>query len=860
MKKIIGLLLTLSLFLNCLLISSNTFAADNVLATKKFDQMMATEGFRPDIDGYSGSTNGASQCKGFSNKVAYYMFGSYLPTTASSGFKFLIDSTWTPIYDTMTYTSVTSQSLYNLFYVLSKPGDVVQMYWRASLTYNTVHTATVYSSDETGVTFYHYGNSLNNGKICLKKYNYDVLANMLNCSTNHGLTVYRCNNYNYFFEDTQPPVFTNIKISNVTNKGFSISCNVTDDSGLDNVFFRIYLPTDNTFKMIEAKATKNGDTYSYVYNTATKSDEYYAYAVATDIFGNQSHSDLVKQYVNCIKKCENPIISYKNVSGGKTVSISSKTSNSTIYYKTSKDGKYKKYTKALKLTSTKTIYAYAKKSGYKNSSVSSKKITVTKAAAPKITSKNYIGGKKITLSSTTKNAVIYYKTSKDGKYKKYSQPFKITSKKTIYAYSKKSGYVNSSTSKKTYTVSKTPKVTGVKASTVSSSSIKVSWKRVNGASGYYLYRSASKSGTYKKVATVTKGSTLSKTDTGLSSNKTYYYKVRAYTNGKITGNASSYVSAKTKKASKYDSQKAQYNMQNYTDYNYSKNKFVYARNGNIYISSSINKTAKKITTYNGYYGNCINLAVTDKYVFYIDTDNHYIKRCNLDGTNKINIVGFSDDTSYYTYSCSFIIDGSKIIYTITEKEKEYYTITESKTYMVDLNGDTTIKVDDNIDGHIYTYKSKAYFIKNESLYCYDISKNIKTKLLSNLKNRHILGMEGSTLYIDYEPGFYKCGVEKVNVSSPKESVWIMGFTHDEPIQDLIVSSGKIYLTTGTGAGNAFAAVRNSNLNYDSYRKKYNTAGDSLGFYKTGIFIDSYKYDNTNGQYKFNGYKKLVEIS
>ena len=660
--------------------------------------------------------------------------------------------------------------------------------------------------------------------------------------------------------DAVSPAITNFKITSVTNNGFKVSCTAIDNYGVRDVKFIIERNYNGNIERFEEQAVKNGDTYSCNFTKATVSTDYYVYALATDVYNNQTVTETITQHVNCVKKCETPTISYKNVSGGKTVSISSKTSNSTIYYKTSKDGKYKKYTKALKLTSTKTIYAYAKKSGYKNSSVSSKKITVTKAAAPKITSKNYIGGKKITLSSTTKNAVIYYKTSKVGKYKKYSQPFKITSKKTIYAYSKKSGYVNSSTSKKTYTVSKTPKVTGVKASTVSSSSIKVSWKRVNGASGYYLYRSASKSGTYKKVATVTKGSTLSKTDTGLSSNKTYYYKVRAYTNGKITGNASSYVSAKTKKASKFDSQKAQYNMQNYTDYNYSKNKFVYARNGNIYISSSINKTAKKITTYNGYYGNCINLAVTDKYVFYIDTDNNYIKRCNLDGTNKINFVGFPDDTSYYMYSCSFIIDGNKIIYTITEKEKEYYTITESKTYMVDLNGDTTIKVDDNIDGHIYTYKSKAYFIKNESLYCYDISKNIKTKLLSNLKNRHILGMEGSTLYIDYEPGFYKCGVEKVNVSSPKESVWIMGFTHDEPIQDLIVSSGKIYLTTGTGAGNAFAAVRNSNLNYDSYRKKYDTAGDSLGFYKTGIFIDSYKYDNTNGQYKFNGYKKLVEIS
>ncbi len=58
--------------------------------------------------------------------------------------------------------------------------------------------------------------------------------------------------------------------------------------------------------------------------------------------------------------------------------------------------------------------------------------------------------------------------------------------------------------------------------------LKVNWKKVGGATGYRIYRSTKKNGTYKRVATIKKKSTLSYKNTGLSTGKTYYYKVRAY--------------------------------------------------------------------------------------------------------------------------------------------------------------------------------------------------------------------------------------------------------------------------------------------------------------------------------------------
>jgi len=56
----------------------------------------------------------------------------------------------------------------------------------------------------------------------------------------------------------------------------------------------------------------------------------------------------------------------------------------------------------------------------------------------------------------------------------------------------------------------------------------LSWSRVSGAEGYIVYRAENKSGTYKKVMTVSKGAQTSCEIAGQKNGKTYYYKVRAY--------------------------------------------------------------------------------------------------------------------------------------------------------------------------------------------------------------------------------------------------------------------------------------------------------------------------------------------
>lgn len=70
--------------------------------------------------------------------------------------------------------------------------------------------------------------------------------------------------------------------------------------------------------------------------------------------------------------------------------------------------------------------------------------------------------------------------------------------------------------------------TTVKAAAKSATSVAVTWKSTN-ADSYNIYRSTSKTGTYKKIGT---SKTASYTDKGLTKGKTYYYKVTAVSGGK----------------------------------------------------------------------------------------------------------------------------------------------------------------------------------------------------------------------------------------------------------------------------------------------------------------------------------------
>lgn len=67
-----------------------------------------------------------------------------------------------------------------------------------------------------------------------------------------------------------------------------------------------------------------------------------------------------------------------------------------------------------------------------------------------------------------------------------------------------------------------------KAASYSYTKIKVSWERIEGLDGYKVYRATSKNGKYSLVRTTTSAATTSYINTGRTTGKTYYYKIRGY--------------------------------------------------------------------------------------------------------------------------------------------------------------------------------------------------------------------------------------------------------------------------------------------------------------------------------------------
>ncbi len=176
---------------------------------------------------------------------------------------------------------------------------------------------------------------------------------------------------------------------------------------------------------------------------------------------------------------------------------------------------------------------------------------------------NYTGSRTLTFAITAKNlsACTVSKIANElytGKALKPSVTVKdggTTLKKDTdytvsYADNKKAGKATVTvTGKGNYTGSKTVNftiiktVSGVKAASAGYNSVKVSWEKISGVTGYKVYRAGSKNGSYKCVKAVKGEKTTSYKDGKLTTGKTYYYQVRPYL-GKKEGAASKAVSAK----------------------------------------------------------------------------------------------------------------------------------------------------------------------------------------------------------------------------------------------------------------------------------------------------------------------------
>ncbi len=91
--------------------------------------------------------------------------------------------------------------------------------------------------------------------------------------------------------DAEPPVISDIKITNITENGYTVSCTVTDNSGIEKVVFPTWTNYNIQDDIIWHVGTVTGNTASYTVNIADHNNEHGTYAThiyAYDVYGNSA--------------------------------------------------------------------------------------------------------------------------------------------------------------------------------------------------------------------------------------------------------------------------------------------------------------------------------------------------------------------------------------------------------------------------------------------------------------------------------------------------------------------------------------------------------------------------------------------
>ena len=96
--------------------------------------------------------------------------------------------------------------------------------------------------------------------------------------------------------DKDGPVISDVKVTNVTNKGYDVSCKVTDPSGVDRVMFPTWTTANGQDDLLsdwstnaKARGTQNGDTWTFHVDIADHNNEGGEYC--TDIHAYDKHGN-----------------------------------------------------------------------------------------------------------------------------------------------------------------------------------------------------------------------------------------------------------------------------------------------------------------------------------------------------------------------------------------------------------------------------------------------------------------------------------------------------------------------------------------------------------------------------------------
>lgn len=268
---------------------------------------------------------------------------------------------------------------------------------------------------------------------------------------------------------------------------------------------------------------------------------------------NNYKGNIIKKFKIVIGKPVN-LVAYKYDSSSISIKWSKPSGSITgyeVYYSTKKDSGYKKLSstsktnyKKTKLSANKTYYfkvrAYKtiNKKKYYSSYTTIISYTRPKTPSIKVSSGTNYSNIVISKISGTTGYEIYYSIDNKNHTKvdiKNELKYKIDNLDNIKKYYYKVRAYKTINNKKIYssysktlssiTIPNKPSVTFYKDGT---SSI-INWDKIDSASGYEIYQSTDGK-KYFKIKVITNKNITKYTKTKLSSSKTYYYKVRTYTN------------------------------------------------------------------------------------------------------------------------------------------------------------------------------------------------------------------------------------------------------------------------------------------------------------------------------------------
>ena len=290
----------------------------------------------------------------------------------------------------------------------------------------------------------------------------------------------------------------------------------------------------------------------------------------SNLFGSSWLSNPYWYKVKCVKNSKTYkgyiAASYLNVHSEKSISKGAKyklpvsvTKGQSVYYMSDNPAVVKVdqsgYATALKKGTT-TVRAYTAAGN-----MSAMTITVGQSYKP---SKPVVSGSSKNYNSVTVkwnaqnniNGYYLYRKNAAGKYVIIAKPKGNVNSYvdtnlvsgTVYSYKVKayrtvSGKKHKSAKSKAVTIKPIPSKVKKPTVTKQGKTLKVTWKKVAGASGYVIYRSTAAKGPFTRIA-VTSANNVNCVDKNVQGKKTYFYKVAAY---RTVGNKNIYGKKSTKR-------------------------------------------------------------------------------------------------------------------------------------------------------------------------------------------------------------------------------------------------------------------------------------------------------------------------